>query len=101
MDQKAAAESAVKYLKGVRSLSNRIQINQTPTEIDVKARLEAGFRRSATVGAARRRIATDNRTVTLSGDALVERARGSRTGGVDVSRDRPGRESTARRDDER
>jgi osmotically-inducible protein OsmY len=68
MYQKAAAESAVKYLKGVRNLSNRMQISQTPTEIDVKARLEAAFRRSATMDAARIRIATDNRTVTLSGD---------------------------------
>ena len=30
MYQKAAAESAVKYLKGVRSVLNRIQISQTP-----------------------------------------------------------------------
>ena len=67
MYQKAAAESAVKYLKGVRSVLNGIQISQTPPSIEVKTRIEEALQRSAEVDAAQVRVETDNSTVTLSG----------------------------------
>ena len=67
MYQKAAAESAVKYLKGVRSVLNCIQISQTPPSIEVKTRIEEALQRSAEVDAAQVRVETDNSTVTLSG----------------------------------
>ena len=42
MYQKAAAESAVKYLKGVRSVSNLIRISQAAPADEVKTRIEDG-----------------------------------------------------------
>ena len=67
MYQKAAAESAVKYLKGVRSVSNLIRISQTPPSIEVKTRIEGALQRSAEVDAAQVRVEADDSAVKLSG----------------------------------
>lgn len=67
MYQKAAAESAVKYLKGVRSVSNLIRISQTPPSIEVKTRIEGALKRSAEVDAAQVRVEADDSSVKLSG----------------------------------
>jgi osmotically-inducible protein OsmY len=67
MYQKAAAESAVKYLKGVRSVSNLIRISQTPPSIEVKTRIEGALQRSAEVDAAQVRVEADDSSVKLSG----------------------------------
>lgn len=86
MYQKAAAESAVKCLKGVRSVSNVIRINRTPTSIQVRMRIEEVLQRSAEVDAAHVRVETDNGTVVVRPGALMGRAAGSRTGGLVLSR---------------
>jgi osmotically-inducible protein OsmY len=65
--QKAAAELAVKYLKGVRSVSNLIRISQTPPSIEVKTRIEEALQRSAEVDGAQVRVEIDNSAVKLSG----------------------------------
>ena len=65
--QKAAAESAVKYLKGVRSVANLIRISQTAPSVEVKTRIEEALRRSAEIDAARVRVEADDSIVTLSG----------------------------------
>ena len=67
MHQKKAAESAVKYLKGVRGVSNLIRISQAPPAIEVKTRIEEALQRSAEVDAAQVRVETDNSAVKLSG----------------------------------
>ena len=67
MYQKVAAESAVKYLKGVRSVSNLIRISHTPTSIEVSTRIEEALQRSAEVDASHVRVEADNATVRLSG----------------------------------
>ena len=67
MYQKVAAESAVRYLKGVRSVSNLIRISHTPTSIEVSTRIEEALQRSAEVDASHVRVEADNATVRLSG----------------------------------
>jgi osmotically-inducible protein OsmY len=66
-DEKAAAESAVQSLQGVRRVSNLIRISQTPPSIDVKTCINEALRHSAEVDAAHIRVEIDNTTVTLSG----------------------------------
>jgi len=65
--QRDAAESAVKYIHGVRSVSNLIQISQTPTSIEVKTWIEGALRHGAEGRAGRVRIEADGNTVTLLG----------------------------------
>jgi osmotically-inducible protein OsmY len=67
MYQKAAAESAVKYLKGVRSLSNLLRISQAAPADEVKTRIEEALHRSAEVDAAQVHVEAHDNTVTLSG----------------------------------
>jgi osmotically-inducible protein OsmY len=67
MYQKDAAESAVKYLKGVRGVSNLIRISQTAATVEVRTRIEEALHRNADVDASRVRVEADNGTVTLSG----------------------------------
>lgn len=80
MYQKTAAESAVKYLKGVRSVANLIRINQTAPSVEVKTRIEEALRRSAEIDAARIRVEADDSIVTLSGQvrSWAERRDGER-----------------------
>jgi osmotically-inducible protein OsmY len=68
MYQKDAAESAVKYLKGVRGVSNRLRIRHTPTSVDIRARIEQALERSAAIDAAGVRVETIDGIVTLSGE---------------------------------
>lgn len=59
MYQKMAAENAVRYVRGVKGISNEIRIKPTPpiASADVKIKIESALRRSAEVDA--RRIAVD------------------------------------------
>lgn len=68
MYQKDAAESAVKYLRGVRGVSNLIRIARTPTSVEVRKRIEQALERNATIDAARVRVDAADSTVTLSGE---------------------------------
>jgi osmotically-inducible protein OsmY len=68
MYQKEAAESAVAYLKGVRGVSNRIQLAQTPTPVAVRARIEQALERNAAVHASKVQVDVLDGTVTLAGN---------------------------------
>jgi osmotically-inducible protein OsmY len=68
MYQKAAAGSAVMFVKGVKGVSNRILISPEASTGEVKIKIEEALRRSAEVDARRVRVDVDHSTVTLSGD---------------------------------
>jgi osmotically-inducible protein OsmY len=66
--QKEAAESAVRYLTGVKGVTNLITVKPpsvTPSEI--KARIEEALKRSAELDASRITVETSDGTVTLRG----------------------------------
>jgi osmotically-inducible protein OsmY len=67
MFQKEAAESAVRYLPGVKGVSNQIRIKTQVSPTQVQAKIEEALRRSAEVDARRIRVAAANGKVTLSG----------------------------------
>jgi osmotically-inducible protein OsmY len=67
MYQRAAAASAVMYLKGVRGVSNLIRINPVATTDQVSLKIEEALRRSAEVDARRIHVKVEHSTVTLSG----------------------------------
>ena len=68
MYQKLAAESAVKYLKGVKGVSNLIHIKPTVSTGEVKTKIEEALRRSAEVDAGRILVEAESSTITLSGN---------------------------------
>ena len=68
MYQKRAAESAVKYRKGVKGVSNQIHIRPPVSTGQVKAKIEEALRRSAEVDARRICVEAEDSTVTLSGN---------------------------------
>src|SRR5262249_12288313 len=79
--QKNAAERAVRYLDGVRGVSNRIPVKTLrvpPTE--VKSKIEETFRRSAELDAHRITVEVDGGKVTLRGTvrSLAEREEAAR-----------------------
>ncbi len=65
--QKDAAERCVRYLMGVKMITNCIDMKPTAKWTDVKAKIEDAFRRSAYVDASNIGIATNDGNVTLSG----------------------------------
>jgi osmotically-inducible protein OsmY len=68
MYQKAAAERAVKYLRGVRGVINNITIRPMVSPRDVQHRIVEALHRSADVDARRIHVDADGRTVTLTGN---------------------------------
>jgi osmotically-inducible protein OsmY len=66
--EREAAETAVRPLKGVRSVTNRITIKPRPDVRDVKQRVEQAVRRLADVDADSVWIEADGGTVTLHGE---------------------------------
>ena len=68
MFQKAAAGSAVMYLKGVKGVSNRIHISPAASAVEVKTKIEEALRRNPEVEARRILVDVEHSTVTLSGD---------------------------------
>ena len=68
MYQKAAAERAVKYLRGVRGVYNHIVLKPTVSAGDVRKRILEALHRHADVDARRISIVTEDRTVTLNGN---------------------------------
>lgn len=65
--QKSAAENAVKYLLGVKGVTNSVRIKPRASVADVKAKIESAFARRAQLDANQIKVeATDNR-VTLRG----------------------------------
>ena len=69
MYQKMAAENAVRYVRGVKGLTNEIHIRPTPriAPADVKTKIEAALRRSAEVDARRIVVDIEGSKVILTG----------------------------------
>jgi len=68
MYQKASAERAVKYLRGVRGVINHIEIRPMVSPRDVQHRIVEALRRTADVDARRVHVEAEGRTVTLTGN---------------------------------
>ncbi len=73
--QRSAALEAVRYLIGVKGVSNLISIKPTVTPTDVKNAIERAFARNAEIEAEHIKVCTDGGKVTLSGSvrSLAER----------------------------
>jgi osmotically-inducible protein OsmY len=67
MFQRIASEDAVKTLRGVKGVSNRITIEPKASKSEVKDRIEAAFRRSAELDARRISVDATGGRVTLTG----------------------------------
>ena len=65
--QKEAAERAVRYLRGVKGVSNNIVVKPTVSANVVKAQIEAALKRSAELDAQRITVETRGDTVILRG----------------------------------
>ena len=65
--QKDAAGRSVRYLTGVKGLSNNITLKPRVSTTDVKAKIEAALKRSAELDARRITVQAGNGTVTLRG----------------------------------
>jgi osmotically-inducible protein OsmY len=65
--QKAAAESDVRYLAGVRGVMNMILVVPTVSPAEIKAKIEDAFKRSALLDANRISVETRNGKVILAG----------------------------------
>lgn len=68
MYQKASAERAVKYLRGVRGVINNITVKPMVSPRDVQHRIIEALHRHADIDARRVHVDADGRTVTLSGN---------------------------------
>jgi len=68
MYQKASAERAVKYLRGVRGVINNIVIRPMVSPRDVQHRIVEALHRHADLDARRVHVDADGRTVTLTGN---------------------------------
>ena len=66
--QRAATANAVRYIMGVRGVTNTIVVQPHVSAIDVKAKIEAALKRSAEVDARRIDVAVADDRVTLSGN---------------------------------
>jgi osmotically-inducible protein OsmY len=78
--QKEAAERAVRYLRGVKGVSNNIVVRPTVSANVVKAQIEAALKRSAELDAQRITVETRGDTVILRGTvrSLAERQEAER-----------------------
>jgi len=65
--QKEAAERAVRYLRGVKGVTNKIVVKPVVTADVVKAQIEAALKRSAELDARRITVETRGNTVILRG----------------------------------
>jgi osmotically-inducible protein OsmY len=65
--QKERAEEAVRRIRGVKGVTNSIQIETRATPSEIKRKIEEAFRRSAEVDANRITVETDGGVVTLRG----------------------------------
>ena len=65
--QRSAADGAVRYLAGVKGVSNNITIKPTVQPTAVKDAIEKGLKRNAVIDAERIKVSADGGKVTLSG----------------------------------
>lgn len=68
MFQRAAAERAVKYLRGVRGVRNQIVIKPSVSQPDVEKRITEALHRHAAIEARRIHVESDRGRVTLTGN---------------------------------
>jgi osmotically-inducible protein OsmY len=66
--QRQTAEKAIRRLRGVKGVSNLIELKPSVSPAEVKHKIEEAFRRSAEIDAGRVRVETSNGTVTLKGN---------------------------------
>ncbi|MCI0392780.1 MAG: BON domain-containing protein [Acidobacteria bacterium] len=66
--QREAVEDAIRYLAGVRGVSNNIEVKPKVSAEDIQAKIEEVFRRSAEIDARRIRVEANGGYVTLSGN---------------------------------
>jgi len=78
--QRVSAERAVRYLRGVRGVSNLVTISPTGVANDVKRRIEAALKRSAEMDAQHIAVEASGGAVTLRGKvhSAVERREAAR-----------------------
>lgn len=67
--QRQIAENAIRYLHGVRGISNEIEVKPRVSTAEIRTKIEDALRRSAEVDARRIRVETRGGVVTLSGNA--------------------------------
>jgi osmotically-inducible protein OsmY len=74
--QKTAAERAVRYLGGVKGISNLIEVKPKASPVEVKAKIEAALKRNAELDAKLITVETADGKVTLRGNvrSWAERA---------------------------
>ena len=65
--QRERAESAVRRIKGVKGLSNLIELKPVVSPVDIKRKIEDAFKRSAEVDAKNVTVETSGGVVTLRG----------------------------------
>ena len=65
--QQESAEKAMRRLKGVKGVSNLIELKPSVSPAEVKRKIEEAFRRSAEIDADRVRVEASNSTITLKG----------------------------------
>lgn len=65
--QRSAAESSVRYLTGVKGVTNLITVKPRVSPSELKAKIEDAFKRSAEVDASRITVEVDGGKVTLRG----------------------------------
>ena len=65
--QKSVAESAIKYLMGVKGVTNSISIKPRVSAADVKAKIESAFARRAQLNANQIRVESSDNKVILRG----------------------------------
>ena len=78
--QREAARDAVRFLTGVKGVTNSINLAAKPKPKDVRTRIEAAFKRSAEVDASHVRIEAHDGTIVLKGkvSSWSERAEAER-----------------------
>lgn len=69
--QRSIAESAVRYLAGVKSVTNDIVVKPAVKVADVKQKIEAAFERQADLDAKQIKVNVDNEEVTLDCPSMI------------------------------
>jgi osmotically-inducible protein OsmY len=65
--QRQAAEDAIRWLKGVRSVTNEVSVAPRVNAVDVKSRIKKALTRNASLDASHITVKTSGTAVTLSG----------------------------------
>jgi osmotically-inducible protein OsmY len=78
--QRTAAERSIEHLLGVRGITNAVLVKPHVNAIDVTAKIESAFKRSAEVDASRVKVEARNGEITLTGTvrSLSERREAER-----------------------